>query len=77
MKQDEINAKKAASPNGLTDTSVDGLSGVSSEVPLKDAPATDRIDEEYTDGDELDPSVKVRHPNRNEDKPDIDKPRYP
>lgn len=76
MKEDEINAKKAASPNGLTDQSIKGNSGVSAEVPLKDAPPVDRIDEEYTDGDELDAPVRQNNPNRNYDKPDLDKPAY-
>ena len=46
MKQDEINAKKAASPNGLTDQYIKGKSGVSAEVHVKDVNPVNRMDVE-------------------------------
>lgn len=74
-KEDEIRAKQAISPAGLGDRSVEGTSGPGAEL---DAPELepDELEDNYMDGDEVAGNVRMMHPNRNEDKPDLDKPAY-
>lgn len=75
-REDIIRAKQAISPDGLEDQSVEGNSGVGSEVKMKELPP-DELEDEYMDGDEIGANVRVNNPNRNPNpKPDIDKPAY-
>ncbi|WP_020606491.1 hypothetical protein [Spirosoma spitsbergense] len=75
-REDIIRAKQAISPDGLEDQSVEGNSGVGSEVITKKLPP-DELEDKYMDGDETAANVRVNNPNRNPDsKPDIDKPAY-
>ncbi|MBD2701939.1 hypothetical protein IC229_14920 [Spirosoma sp. BT702] len=74
-KEDIIRAKQAISPAGLANQSVEGTSGIGSEIDPEEL-APDALEEEYMDGDELSANVRMTHPNRNPDKPDIDKPAY-
>ncbi|WP_234736870.1 hypothetical protein [Tellurirhabdus bombi] len=77
-KEDQIRAKQAISPAGLADQSGDAKGGVGSELPdeeIPEVPITE-IEENYLDeNDNLD-GVRQTHPNRNTDKPDLDKPAY-
>ena len=75
-REDIIRAKQAISPDGLEDQSIEGNSGVGSEVVTKPLPS-DKLEDEYMDGDEIADNVRVNNPNRNPgSKPDIDKPAY-
>ena len=75
-REDIIRAKQAISPDGLEDQSVEGNSGVGSEVKTPTLPP-DELEDKYMDGDETAANVRVNNPNRNPDsKPDIDKPAY-
>lgn len=75
-REDIIRAKQAISPDGLEDQSVEGNSGVGSEVQTKKLPANE-LEDKYMDGDEIAENVRTNNPNRNpNDKPDIDKPAY-
>ena len=75
-REDIIRAKQAISPDGLEDQSVEGNSGVGSEVEDKTLPPTE-LEAKYMDGDEPAANIRTNNPNRNpNDKPDIDKPAY-
>ncbi|GAB3948755.1 hypothetical protein GCM10028805_23900 [Spirosoma harenae] len=75
-KNDIIRAKQAISPAGLADQSVEGTSGVGSQID-PDELAPDELEDEYMDGDKPGANVRMKHPNRNPNpKPDIDKPAY-
>ncbi len=74
-KDDILRAKQAISPAGLGDQSVEGNSGPGSEIDPQPLPA-DALEEEYMNGDEPAEHIGQRHPNRNTDKPDLDKPAY-
>lgn len=75
-RKDIRRAKQAISPVGLEDQSVEGNSGVGSEVQTKKLPP-DELEDKYMDGDEIGDNVRVNNPNRNPNpKPDIDKPAY-
>lgn len=67
-------AQQAIGPNQIAGHST---TGIDSGVPLKDAPPTE-LEEEYTEGEDEQPASNVaqNNPNRNLDKPDIDKPAY-
>lgn len=74
-REDEIRAKQAISPAGLSDRSAEGTSGPSAEM---DAPEleTDELEDKYMDGDEVSGDIHMMHPNRGYNKPDLDKPAY-
>ena len=74
-REDIIRAKQAISPNGLEDQSAEGNSGVGAEIDPK--PLADNVLEDtYMNGDEPAENLRMMDPNRNTDKPDIDKPAY-
>ncbi|QJD80917.1 hypothetical protein [Spirosoma rhododendri] len=79
-KDDIIRAKQAISPNGLENQSVEGDSGVSSELPDEDLPTGDvanqALEDEYMNGDEPAENVPMTHQNRGMDKPDNGKGSY-
>lgn len=74
-KENIIRAKQAISPDGLENQSAEGKSGVGSEIDPQPLP-TDAVEDKYMNGDEPADNVRQMHPNRNTDKPDIDKPAY-
>jgi hypothetical protein len=74
-KEDIIRAKQAISPAGLADQSAEGTSGPGSQIDPEEL-APDELEDEYMDGDEPAANVRMTHPNRNTNKPDIDKPSY-
>lgn len=68
-------AQEAIGPNKIASPSKTGLDN---EVPLQQVPATE-LEEKYLDGSEADEpaeNIPQNNPNRNLDKPDIDKPAY-
>jgi len=79
-KENQIRAKQAISPHGLGDQSPEGFhGGPAARLPdedIPDAPPSE-LEANYTDedGQPLD-SLPIRHPNRNYDKPGLDKPAY-
>lgn len=67
-KQDEIRAKQAISPAGLGNQSVEGTSGPI-EMDIPDENRDMQEDDENVD-------APTRHPNRNYNKPKLDRPSY-
>ena len=74
-REDIIRAKQAISPDGLEDQSAEGDSGVGAEIDPKPLP-DNVLEDTYMDGDEPAENLRMANPNRNTDKPDIDKPAY-
>jgi len=74
-REDIIRAKQAISPDGLENQSAEGDSGVGAEIDPKPLP-DNVLENTYMDGDEPAENLRMMNPNRNTDKPDIDKPAY-
>jgi hypothetical protein len=67
-------AKRAIGPNEIEGHST---TGIDSGIDAPDAPPSE-LEDEYTEGEDEQPASNLRqsHPNRNLDKPDLDKPAY-
>nr|WP_293842863.1 hypothetical protein [uncultured Arsenicibacter sp.] len=74
--EDEIRAKQAISPKGMSDRSAEGINGPAAQMDDVPEPEPDEFEEKYMDGDNPAADLPMKHPNRNLNKPDIDKPSY-